>query len=247
MVNSGVKEWQTPTFKSLIDQAYKTLDRLKEKRILSNIYTWNQYGDDSTILSKTDKTTGAIYLPYRIFTFNNYNLRIALGKFSMADLKYLAGHITIAGENALKACVYGIGQYKLKDMISKLIFYEQQVMRVYKESENDKDNLFLLNRDRKIGLITNQLTDILNYLYSYDDFVFGKISGSWRKSLYNRALEYQRNNGQREFDTRYPGIGEVDELVKMLANYTTINEAKEGIVECGAARRFILSKAPKKQ
>ena len=121
----------------------------------------------------------------------------------------------------------------VKRVVDVVKFYEEQVLRQEKETEERNINLFLLNKDAKDEIVESQFKEIIEYLLdNAEQYIWGNLP-STKKIQMLRAISAVRGTGVLEDRRR---------LVNAISNYTTLNELEQGIVKTRTLDRFIVRK-----
>lgn len=218
-----------PDFKDLIElllkKAHITLDKLNfGKQVVT--YKWPQL-EYSSLISKTDKEVNASLLPYNITSYGGALKQLALKEFTIYEVKYLAGKITIDGKNALLKTLYGIGPKYLPGFIDKINFYNEQLERIIEcipDIASFNGNLFTYKRAEKIAIIENNYRQIMIQLFSLSDsFIFGKVDDDLIKRII-KYYELFRSNPDCFRKKSYYYYSIALPLLQIIANYTILEE-----------------------
>ena len=118
---------------------------------------------------------------------------------------------------------------KVKNAIN---FYEQQVIRQFNEPCGFNDNLFTLNEKEKSSIVEEEYEQIIEYLINNSiSCIYGNMTSSKKMSLI----------------CSIDGKGEVNyyiknRMIRLIADYTTLGELRQGLVKTKVLDRFISKK-----
>ncbi len=218
----------TPEFKKIIKNALITLDEINHLENNNKIYNIipQIYTPEFLAFQKScDKTTLANALPMFSLFSTDY-LSIELKDYNIYLIKYLLNHYNFKGENALVASLKSLGPKKLLKLLESLNFYQDQVLRLYKENNIINNPIFFHNRQEKLKIINTEITNIVNYLFNYDNFIWGSLSMRQKDDIYN-AISRHKNTTHKALAN----------LIKILTDYTTLTELNTKTPQC--LNRFI--------
>ena len=160
---------------------------------------------------------------------------IVLQDISIHEAKKLISEVIIdkfssKKENALIARLPYYGPKDGKKFRDAINFYEEQVLRQAKEATCLEENLFVLNRDKKSGIILDNYSKIVDYFIDTADMcVWGNLGKSHKLKLQysKRAMTEETLRIRNNF-------------VRMLADYTTLSELEKGPIKSKVLDRFII-------
>lgn len=183
--------------------------------------------DDLKAISFTDETTK---LSDILITHPMYpnTMSTKTSELSITLAKYLAGKITVNGNNALATVIMNVGSKKVNDLANNISFYEMQLQRICASSLSHLDgNLFYKDKDEKIKLIRAELQAITAYMVENSTrFIWGNLTDNGRKKLMSAIANDEDTIIKRN-------------LLNILANYVTLEETQEGLIRTRAIDRFI--------
>ena len=218
--------------KSDLNAVEKRINVANMKGVEPEIYAGDWYcgvNISESILKVTDNNTNCSVLPFTSpLVCTNMKKRI-LSNYSIADAKYMLGHLQSDLRNEFK---FVTGCYSKEDLIrlkNLIKFYEMQVQRQYEGFEERSYPVNLFNYDDlyKAILVELQLDDIVEYLFDNgESFIWGDFSDKDKLRLLNATCQskhYAKNN-----------------LIDLISNYTTFSELETGAVKSRALDRFIV-------
>lgn len=132
-------------------------------------------------------------------------------------------------ENAL---TYSLPYFGNKDAIKfrdAINFYEEQVLRQARETNDLEQNLFTLNRNAKDQIICDNYSEIVDYFNdNAEECVWGVISP-------NAKMILDRSKGRKT----YQQLRIHANLVRFIRDYTTLSELETGVIKTKVLDRFI--------
>lgn len=232
LVNSGTLNG-VPLFKILYSvESRLEITNNKDFNVEPEIYLLEQYyGGKGYDLTKYDKyTAGDVLITNPISYWNStfFDLR----NLNLYEIKCLLSYTDAKGDNLLKG-VKGIGPDRINKILKLIPLYDEQLLRQYEEYYEEvygwvstDFDLFGRNRDEKQLLVEESIKDIVEYLLdnTKEELVWGKLSDSQRMRL-SSAIG-NRNPIRKN-------------LVRLIANYVTLTELKNGITDTDTLSRFI--------
>lgn len=239
-VDSGNVEFDIDFFKTALLRTQLALERANKKEKIANVYFCNDYKHsdiDSYSLRITDKSTMGDVLPVCNLLNTATKARVSLSKYSIETIKRLLGQVVICNETAaLKSVPNAFGKYgsifgekNLKNFVSIINFYEEQVIRQAHETNLRGVDLFSLNREIKLSLVQEQLNEILGYILECGDSQFFGPASLKR----NRILKAIINN-----ENVYNALLVRENVIQFLTNYTTLDELEQNLVRSRSIDRF---------
>jgi len=225
---------------------YSVEDISKLKKILENysmqeslVYRVNNYAGSEFnryILDFVDKHNSCIDLILRGPTILvSPKKEIVLQDISIYEAKKLISEVVVdkfssKKENALIARLPYFGPKDAQIFRDAINFYEEQVLRQAQETTCLDQNLFVLNRDKKSGIILDNYSEIVDYFIDTADVcVWGNLGKSHKLKLnYSKRAKTEETLRIR------------DKFIRMLADYTTLSELEKGPIKSKVLDRFII-------
>lgn len=217
----------------LRSKLYKVIERLvliNTNDVINElpIFTFDIYNSakiDIDTCNITDKSVLGTSLIYRSPTYVfTSSIDCCLSKYSILDIKHLLGSLTMPEfRNGITFLNPSLKFDKIRKYAGAVCFYEQQVVRQYLETKKLGVNVFDLNFSSKYKLVSEHLSDIVDYflMISNDESVWCSMTMAQRKKFRQIAhstlvkginIPYQRN-----------------QLITEIANYTTLGELENDI------------------
>lgn len=172
----------------------------------------------------TDHSNNCNILPYSM----PYAYGTVLNKLkyiTIAEAKQLLSTAYIDGSKIQNAFTgrRNIGPTTAKRVASLIDFYDEQVARqalTHKEASNC--DLFNLNKEAKIEIVTEQLKEIIEYLLNTaDECIFGQLSDMAKTKIASASIsEWGRETLRTKMN-----------LIELIANYTTLTELETGVLK----------------
>jgi len=228
-IKSGNKEFLKEEFYLIMDKALKLLNSNQDNLFIFNNYTNSNFNID--VLNFTDKNTlGNVLVTLPINSLSKVEL-LPFNRYNIYELKYLAAHYNIDGKNALKDILYD--EKNFNNIIHAINFYDEQILRVastISDLNNFKDNLFFKDYSLKYDIVSNNINEILNYLFSNsNNFIWGYLN-NYQKIIISHTLN--SNNFTDKYIINY--------LNTIITNYITLEEAEDILVRKKVLDRFII-------
>ena len=236
LLNSQKEEFKSVSY-FLKNKLYEVEFELKKKNELDvepEIFTFETYknsGLDNETLKLTDRENNGNILLYSCPTIRGGARINRLKYMSIDEIKKLASHLSeYHFENEL-SMQRNFGIDTVKRAVDVVKFYEEQVLRQAKETEERDINLFLLNKDAKDEIVESQFKEIIEYLLdNAEQCIWGNLPNT-KKLQMLRAIYAVRGEGVLEDRRR---------LVNAISNYTTLSELEQGVVKKRTLDRFIV-------
>ncbi len=236
-IQSGDARFQIPIFSRIIHVAKVNLSKKRNSK--SEPMTWhfdsyNKFPDLKERLIEEDASVSCDVLP----VFSAADVRITELKTKLHDVSIKTareqlGYITPELKNLFSTQFLNLTNKRLIEIATGISFYEEQVMRSVESDPNILDcegPIFYRDMHEKQLMIEAIIEDIILYLPSLgEDFIWGKFSDF----LSTRLLK----SLSRTSDLRCQRI---DNFISYLANYVTLQELEEGIIENGTLKRFVV-------
>lgn len=192
------------------------------------IFTFDIYNSakiDIDTCNITDKSVFGTSLIHRSPTYAvSSGIECYLGKHSILEIKHLLGFLTIPEfRNGLTILNPVLKLDKIRKYAGAVCFYEQQVVRQYLETKKLGVNVFDLNFSSKYQLVSEYLSDIVDYflMVSNDESVWCSMTEVQRKKF--RQIAY--STLEKGFNIPY----QKNQLITEIANYTTLGELENDI------------------
>lgn len=182
------------------------------------------FGIDDNTIHITDTKNNCSVLPYaHPFAYGAVLNR--LESISIEEAKKLLSTCYINGDYKLSnsiTCKRHIGPTKATEIAELIKFYNEQVVRQKIAHKDARDcDLFGLDRSFKMVRVTEQLKDIVEYLFDEaNELICGKLTKTSKEKIASASISTRGEDIQR---TR-------TNLILMLANYTTLEELETGIL-----------------
>ena len=194
------------------------LKKANEIDIEPEIFTFETYqnsGVDIETLKLTDRENNGNILLYSCPTTRGGARINKLKYMSIEEIKNLASHLSeYHFDNAL-SMKKNFGIDTIKRVVDVVKFYEEQVLRQAKETEERNINLFLLNKEAKDEIVESQFKEIIEYLLdTSEQCIWGNLP-STKKIQMLRTIYAVKGQGVLEDRRR---------LVNAISNYTTLSE-----------------------
>lgn len=147
----------------------------------SDIYSFDVYGRagiDIDIAIATNMAVMGSSLIGICFTNNIYGRKKnALEKTSICEMKRLLSHLITPNFNNGASTLH-IQSATISQYAASIDFYDQQVVRLWLETNKRGENLFNLNFDERRKLVIEQLPDIVDYILSSSsrDSIWGELT-----------------------------------------------------------------------
>ena len=190
------------------------------------IYKTNEYSDNR--LYATDRMNKGEVLPlYSVTNVNPVNYYGVKDK-TIKAIKEQLSHTTISGENYFQFKNGVLGDVKTQKMINAIKMYEEQVERQSLTALNKKQNLFLLNQEKKMSIVSENISIIVLYLLknAKKELIWGRLSDQMKRELVSCTI----NDTLKDRKIR-------NNLITYISNFVTLTELKSGNEEI--LKRFI--------
>lgn len=198
------------------------------------IFTFDIYNDsliDDKTLRITDQSNKGDILLYTN-PMERGGARINQLKYmSIDEIKHLASHLSSYKlQNAFtKRRNFGIDT--VKRVVSRVNFYEQQVLRQASETDERDINLFMLNKREKDEIVESQIKDIALYFVDNAlECVWGNLPSSQKLRMMRAVLAVR---GENVLEDRR-------RLINAVSNYTTLSELEQDVIKKKTLDRFIV-------
>lgn len=241
-IDAGDPHFDKPFFKQVLDIVEKKLEKVNKTPDIEPItYVSTGYsnsGISGELLSKYDRCVNAADLLYVSPVSTYYKTRESLQKYSIYKLKEVLSLSSISStiskpiENEFMILEPSMDRKGAPERIIRALeFYEAQTLRQVVESSNPEcPRVFFDNEVEKRTLAEYQAKEFIEYLVENADItVWGEMTTTQKKKwldVYRGRYEYQKQVR--------------DNVERIITNYATLSELQKGVIESGAADRFIL-------
>lgn len=236
LLYSKKEEFQSVSY-FLQRRLYEVEMDLKNKNELEaepEIFTFQTYQNSNInieTLKLTDRENNGNVLLYSCPTIRGGARINRLKTMSIDEIKNLASHLSEYNFNNTLSMKRNFGMDTVKRVVDVVKFYEEQVLRQAKETEERGINLFLLNKAAKDEIVESQFKEIIEYLLdNAEQCIWGNLPSS-KKIQMLRTINSIRGEGILEDRRR---------LVNAISNYTTLSELEHGVVKKRTLDRFIV-------
>lgn len=206
----------------------RTLEKIKRvKGLVDNAndrgtqpeqYFIKDYSDP--ILDRQNKLNIGNYLPLDNPTHYQTTLNRLRGK-TIAEIKEDLAHITpdgrcyISGSNSTYR---NIGSAELPRIVTAIEMFQDQIERQAQLTDDRTKNLFDLDRDKKIEIVEQSYTDIIDYLVCNTQarLIWGQLSDTQKKKYISSTI----NNNKPDRETRA-------NIISYVSDYTTLPELEK--------------------
>ena len=199
------------------------------------IYTFDIYKDcniDSETLRITDESNyGDILIPPTLFK-NTSSKSIQLKNLTINEIKHISSHLS---RYRLKNSLMdkpNFGTVSVENVIKRINFYEEQVIRQAKETNKRGINLFMLNKQEKDEIVKSQLEDIINYILNNNSnniYMWGSLTEEQKNKMIRIITSPLSKNVRKDKEN----------FIDIISNYTTMSELEEGIIKNKTLNRFL--------
>ena len=215
----------------VLSRMTKKLDQFNSKNMDLQIFSFENYEDEKT--SKTDREiTGEQLLISNPLVPSCNILEARLENFDIASIKHMLSHIDSKGNNVITS-IRGIGKTSAQAIYKAVEFYDAQIARQSKETDNKEANLFWLNADEKADALilgNEPIEESMEYIAkNAEEMIWGYLTLAQKQKI----LEMIKK------DNRYGNII-FNKLYNAIANYVTLEEAEKGLIKTRAIDRFIV-------
>lgn len=226
-----------PLLDRKIEDAEKRIANANEKGKHPQIYTFETLKeakvDDETI-SKTDKfNKGDVLLfrnPARLYSIKHNRLSM----LTVEEIKNRLGRFDLGKlDNAFVASVRDFGHSSIPKLVNSINAYDKQLARVYRETGNRSRGVNLLEVDKKEKqeIVRDNIREMTELLIdSGTEYVWGELSDADKFKMYKAVT------GSRSYES----LKIYEYLLNMFANYTTLNQLKQGATKPKTLRKLIV-------
>lgn len=231
LINSGDKLFNIEFFRNWLDLIKKNINYANEKGVTTTQFTFD-VAEKAEVDLKTIRTSDRKVF-CRQLVINNpilgpseqvsriRDLRIFDAKLLLT--KVVAHDIETVGQNAFLVTYPTFSCEEIIKLLYAIYFYEQQIVRQSQETHKTGINLFRLNKQAKVEIISKNIYDIMNYiLKNATECVWGPLTYIERQRLISAIRGIKNNSEDRVV---------IERLTQMISNYTTLSEIKSGVKE----------------
>lgn len=224
-------------FEILNDYLCSVIQRLNcanEMGRILEVFTFDSYENsmiDDETLSITDSQTNGDVLLYTI-PYIRGGARIGQLKYlSITDIKQLLRYVDDYHLKNIFSRKRNFGLNSTKRVANVINFYEQQVLRQAKETDERGINLFTLNKDLKDEIVEAEIKYIAEYIVdNAKECIWGSMTDTQKKRIMRAVVSTCGESLQRDKMM----------LVNAISNYTTLSELQEGVIRKRTLDRFIV-------
>ena len=224
-------------FKQELEKVEKNIELLTEQGIKPEMYKSEGYRlgvVDLRSLEITDKYTSGRNLIIKSPTnIRHTNRDSYVNMHTVGQLKHMLGHVHPNFRNVLLYGNYCLKREDIPNIIRAINFYEEQVIRQAKEMKKDPSiylpqNIFEYDKKIKKVLVNEKIKDVVDYLTSSTStYIWGKLTDTEKLRLIRSVTSKSGNQMIK------------NNIVEMIANYTTLSEIEEGL-KTKTLKRFIV-------
>ncbi|HOZ54232.1 MAG TPA: hypothetical protein PKY25_02780 [Bacilli bacterium] len=184
-----------------------------------------------------DRNTRSSELPFRTFCHvssrqlhePNYSKYFNNEPASVYDIKRATYEFEESGKLRILT-IKNFGEKKFNELLRILNFYDQHVSRLLRENECFDEKLFYKDQCFKKALIEEQKEAILDYLFTYNNFIFGSLTDNQKEMIW-KAISSKRNSESNIM---------LRKLMNVITNYTTTYELQNDVAKSKVLSRFVI-------
>lgn len=184
-----------------------------------------------------DINTESNVLPFRIFCFcssrqlttSQYSRYFYDGEDNVYDIKKATYEFDKYGRTKIST-IRNFGEKRFIELLRVLNFYDQHVTRLLNESDSFDSKIFYKDQILKSSLVDEQIEQIIDYLFKYNNFIFGSLSDNQKEMIW-KAIRTNRNQECNEM---------LKKLATVVTNYTTTTELQKNPAKAMVLSRFII-------
>ena len=243
-----------------IERVKQITNELNKRGVKPELYETHDaimVGDRVLMLREADESVDPYHLlygsPFEHYgeeTFDKIGYYPRKGVFvtkNIALLKDLLSHCHLNGKNAYQAYLrdYNI-EFHINGIQRALDLYEDQILRQIISSgedinEIDLSKIFRLNQEEKRSLVSEQYSEIAEYLSEQESYVWGispiiRHFGSADKTPEARLIynSFRKNTPDARFNREL--------LTNTIADYITVEEAENGLLKEDKSKRKVIER-----
>lgn len=126
--------------------------------------------------------------------------------------------------------IKNFGEKRFIELLRVLNFYDQHVTRLLNESNSFDPKMFYKDQTLKRKLVDEQIEQIIDYLFKYNNFIFGSLSDNQKEMIW-KAIRTNKNQECNEM---------LKKLATVVTNYTTVTELQESPAKAKILSRFVI-------
>ena len=227
-------EYVSSFLRDELDEVIQEVKMANSLGLESEIFVFDGYRDslvDDKTLRITDESNKGNVLLYSC-PMQRGGARINQLKYMTIDeIKHYASHLSSYKLHNAFAVKRNFGSETVKQVVDRVRFYEQQVLRQASETQERDINLFMLNKKEKDEIVELQIKDIVSYfLDTAEVCVWGNLSDTQKLRMMRAVLAVR---GEYALQDRRM-------LINAISNYTTLSELEQGVIKKKTLDRFIL-------
>ncbi len=241
-MQSNDSQYQNPIFFRIIQWANYNLERINKSKKEPMIFTFDSYAEFPELKDKfisNDLEVSCDVLPnITPIETRETMLKNILRGISIKRAKEHLGYIAPDLRNSFANVLPGLYEKFLPKIVNGIRLYDEQVIRTVKSNPRalygDVPVFYTETREKQL-IVDAMIEDIVLYICSLDgDLLWGKFSDVQKKKLKTSLL--------RDTDLRRKTLGN---FIQYIANYVTLQELEEGILENGTLKRFVMQPVKK--
>lgn len=227
-------QWIYQVLQDYLNNVINRMNKANEKGLGLEIFMDNNYKEsliDRKTLELTDRENMGNVLLYTIPYISSGVKKSCVEHLSIEQIKYYLSYVDDVYFRNLFFKNRNFGVVATKRVLEVINFYEEQVLRQAKETDERDINLFMLNKTYKDEIIEDEVRYIAEYLVDNALVcIWGKMTDLQKKKLISCTTSSRGKNLKN--DRRA--------LVNAISNYTTLNEIKDGVIKSRVLDRFIV-------
>ena len=246
LIRNGIEDYQA--LKDFLESGKKVVgrefleerlqlveDKLRRDNDLGlepQIFTTNGYQnvDLKSIKKSEGKNKGNILL-FKSPAVCHSGKKGKISNLTVHNIKHLLSHVKPdKGTNALLGTLSGYGDLAGERLLLSLNFFEDQITRQARETNEEDRNLFIINQQEKREIVEEGIKGIIEYLVDNSDIcIWGELT-QVQKRVYLESISGRNSEKHRIVRKN---------MIDVITNYTTLSEIKDGVKE-KTLDRFII-------
>ena len=222
-INSGIPEFKDQILIASLKSANTALDRMNNKKSNNRLmfsfpsYDFSIHSKDE--LNKTDKQVDSSSLILSSLKTNNSRLKNSLTGINIYYLKRLLETSSLNDKNALFSYTNDISINNFHKIVRAVNFYDNQIMRATNSIPKGQlpDNIFTMDSLEKERIIDFRLDEIVNYIFSHKNFIWGELNANQR-DRYSKEILSPKTMQDRELKENF---------ITIIRDYTTLEELQD--------------------
>ena len=237
-IKSGNKYYDIDFFRDWLELTQKNIEYANENGVNPTRFSFNtaeRAGVNAQTIRTTDRKAFCRHLVINNPILGPSDKFSKIRELRIYDVKLLlskvvAHDINTVGENAFLSTYPDFSCEEVLKLVYAIYFYEQQVVRQSQEQHQQGINLFRLNKQAKVDIITANINDIMHYILdNAQECIWGPVTLE-QKQMLSSALKRRKSYASQML---------IERLIYMISNYTTLDEIKSG-VKTKTLDRFII-------